>query len=222
MSYQEKLRHHYHELTHEEKHRYQEEDRASFSLEERFFFEGCLLIPGQMYLAERRALYNTILQYKPIHCLEIGTNMGGGSTFFLASAFARLGAGQVITLEKSKPEYEFARSAYPAFVPGLLPFVTFLMGDHPNRLLPYIESCGGVVECCLLDGGSSPEEALEQYEFFKPFLGTGSILMAHDWDTTRSPKMTLVKPIVMADPQWILALELGPPESVGFVVWQRR
>ena len=82
MSYQEKLRHHYHELTHEEKHRYQEEDRASFSLEERFFFEGCLLIPGQMHLAERRALYNTILQYKPIHCLEIGTNMGGAAHSF--------------------------------------------------------------------------------------------------------------------------------------------
>lgn len=223
VSYRAKLLHNYHELTPAEKRRYYQVDRFKFSPADRFFFEGNLPVAGQMYLTERKALYHVILQRRPAYCFEIGTHHGGGSTFFLASAFARLGVGQVITLEKDDDYYNMARAAYQRFLPGLLPFVTFLHGDRPELFMPFIEDNGGVVECVFLDGSIVPEETLEQYEFFKPFWKPGSLLMAHDWGNLgRDPKMTLLSPIMLADPQWSLLLKLGAPESVGFVVWQRR
>ena len=223
MSYQEKLCHNYHELTVEEMRRYHTEDRFKFLPEDRFFFEGALGLPGEMYLAERKALYYTILKFRPAHCLEIGTHLGGGSTLFLACAFARLGAGLVVTLEKNEGEYIFAKSSYQKWLPGLLPFVTFLRGDRPELFTPFIGSNEGVAGCVFLDGSDISEETLEQYEFFKPFFRPGSILMAHDWgNPIYDFKMLLVKPIIMADPQWSLVLELRPPESLGFVVWQRK
>lgn len=233
MSYRDKLCHNYHELTAEERRRYHREDRFKFTPADRFFFEGNIASPGQMYLAERRALYYTIMQHCPAHCLEIGTHRGGGSTFFLASAFARLDAGPVsvcarpgvglVTLEKVVLEYNIAKEVYSRFLPGLLPYVTFLLGDTPELFRPFIEDNDGVAECVFLDGSGDPKETVEQYEFFKPFFKHGSLLMLHDWgDNERDLKMSLLEPIITADPQWALIQELGPPESVGFVVWRRR
>ena len=215
MGYLEKLYHNYHELTREEMQRYHKEDRFKFSPEDRFFFEGCPHIPGQMYMADRKALFDAILQYKPACCFEVGTYTGGGSTFFLASAFAKLGKGRVITLEVDEQMHNRAVEAYRRLLPGLLPFVEFLHGGHPSHFMPYIEAMGEIVECVFLDGAEDGKETLEQYEFFTPFFRPGSILAAHDWNTE---KMGLLKPIIAGKGPWSIKVELYEPASVGFIV----
>lgn len=215
MSYEEKLCHNYHELTIAEAERYWREDKARLSEEGKFFFEGCLSIPGQMYVADRKALFDAILQHKPVYCFEVGTYTGGGSTFFLASAFARLERGKVITLEADEQMRNHAVGAYRQFLPGLLPFVEFLHGGQPSHFMPYIEGGDGIVECVFLDGAEDDRETLEQYEFFAPFFRPGSILMAHDWNTE---KARLLKPIIADGGLWSIEVELNEPASVGFIV----
>jgi len=153
MSYEEKLCHNYHELTVAEAERYWREDKARLSEEGKFFFEGCLSIPGQMYMADRKALFDAILQHKPVYCFEVGTYTGGGSTFFLASAFARLERGKVITLEADEQMRNHAVGAYRQFLLGLLPFVEFLHGGATQSL--YALYRGGRWDCrmCLFGWG---------------------------------------------------------------------
>lgn len=212
-SYQEKLCHNYHELTMPERQRYIGTDREGFSISDRFFFEGCLSIPGQMYMADRKGLYDAIIKYEPAHCLEIGTGSGGGSTFFLANAFAKLGRGKVITLEKAVHPTEIKNFRW--VLPEFLVFVEFLTGSDPVLFMPFIEDNGGIVECVFLDGSDISAEAVAQYEFFKPFFRPGSILMVHDWEGV---KMKLLRPIIEADPQWSIEAQLSAPESLGFIV----
>lgn len=213
ISYYIKLYHNYHELTPSERQRYTRTDRKVFSPSERFFFEGCLARGGELYMADRKSLYDIVLKYEPAHCLEIGTGGGGGSTFFLAKAFARLGKGKVITLEIDRHGVAF--QTYQQLLPGLLPFVEFLTGGDPVLFAPFIEDNGGIVDCVFLDGSDFSEEAVAQYEFFKPFFRPGSILMAHDWD---GAKMKLLRPIIEASPEWSIKVLLNRPESLGFIV----
>ena len=211
VAYWTKLYHNYHELTLDERRRYEQNERKGLSLWDRFFFEGCLPIPGEMYRADRQALYDTILQYKPTHCYEIGTGSGGGSTFFLACAFAKLGRGKVISIEINDGP---ALRNYQQYTPDLLPFVEFLTGDDPSLF-----DLGERVDCVFLDGAEDGEQTLKQYEFFKPYFRPGSILMAHDWGTE---KMRLLRPIIENSPDWDIEIQLGEPESVGFVIARYR
>ncbi|MFL5815815.1 MAG: class I SAM-dependent methyltransferase [Bdellovibrionia bacterium] len=213
-----KLAHNYHELEKAEKYRYYFWDRHFFSREKRFFFEGCRALPGQMYIADRKGLYDAVIKYKPKYCFEVGTHTGGGSTYFLASAFAELGQGKVVTLESDRSFWEYAKDSYQKALPHLAPYVEFVHGDDVKCFEPYLRETGGL-ECAFLDGSENAEQTLEQYEFFKKFLKPGSVLMAHDWDTD---KMRLLRPLLEQSKEWEFKMLLGQPESVGFAVLEHR
>lgn len=213
-----KLAHNFHELTDLERLHYDLVVAPTLSAEHRFFFEGAREIIGQMYLAERQALFNTIIEFKPRRCFEVGTFTGGGSTFFLASAFEKIGAGNVVTLEPHPALYSLATAAYRAYLPRLLPHVDFLHGGDVNDFLPHIDPDRGV-EAFFLDGAENAEQTLAQYEFFLPRLAPGAVMMAHDWHTD---KMRHVRPQVESDPAWETLLALDEPYSIGFVVLRRR
>jgi predicted O-methyltransferase YrrM len=210
------LRHNYHELSTSEKLHYWLVGRRRLSPQDRFFFEGHRSLPGQMYLAERKALYTAVLSKRPRYCFEIGTAGGGGSTFFIASAFRFLGSGQLVSLEASEPSHLAARRRYDRDLSYLKPYITLLHGASPNAFLPYIREMGSQVECLFLDGSDSPEESLSQYEFFFPYARPGTVLMAHDWNDV---KMSTLRPVIERDGRWILRTGLTQPDSVGFVVY---
>ncbi|MBI9086558.1 MAG: class I SAM-dependent methyltransferase [Desulfobacterales bacterium] len=213
-----KLGHNYHELTDLEKLYYRLVIRPTLSADHRFFFEGALDIIGQMYLAERQALFNAIIQFKPRRCFEVGTFTGGGSTFFLASAFEKIGAGKVITLEPHPALFSLATAAYRTYLPHLLDHVEFIKGGDVEAFVPHIDPAEGV-DAFFLDGAENADQTLAQYRFFQPHLHSGTVMMAHDWDTD---KMASVRPRVESDPQWETLLALDPPYSVGLVVLRRR
>ncbi len=210
------LRHNYHELTASEKLQYWLAGRHGLSPQDRFFFEGHRSLPGQMYLAERKALYTAVLTRRPRYCFEIGTAGGGGSTFFIASAFRLLGSGQLVSLEAVGSSHLAARRRYDRDLSYLKPYVCLLQGGTPAAFLPYIQEIGSQVECLFLDGSDSPEESVSQYEFFLPYARAGTVLMAHDWNDV---KMSALRPLIERDGRWILRTSLTQPDSVGFVVY---
>ena len=217
-SVKKKLGHNYHELGDLEKLYYRLVIRPTLSAEHRFFFEGAREIIGQLYLAERQALYNTIVQFKPRRCFEVGTFTGGGSTFFIASAFKAIGAGKLFTLESNPFLFSLATAAYRAYLPDLLSHVDFIHGADVAQFSSHIPPAEGV-DAVFLDGAENARQTLDQYRFFQPHLRPGAILMAHDWHTD---KMAEVRPVLAADPGWETLLAIDPPYSVGMVVMQRR
>ncbi len=214
-----KLLHNYHELNSREKRRYWLLDRWRLPSTDRFFFDGHRPLPGQMYTADRKALYDTIISQKPRYCFEIGTYTGGGSTFFLGSAFKHLGSGKLVTLETDEYFFNLAQNYYRNNLPQIGHYVKFLHGSNPDVFLPYIHECGGQVDCVFLDGSDNPQETVDQFNFFKQFTHQGTKLMVHDWNTQ---KTQLLRPILENDEQWQQILILNEPVSVGFVVYTHR
>lgn len=209
----EKLDHNFHELSHFQKIVYWLLKRPFWSKEKRFFFESSLLLPGQMYIEDRKALYDIIVEKKPKECFEIGTYTGGGSTFFLASAFHTNGTGKIITIENDTRLYNKALNFYTSRLPHLKQHTEFVLGDSFQHLKKYIEN--NSVDCVFLDGAEDSTQTLDQYNDFLPYFHTGSILMMHDWNTEKTREL---KPLILSNPKWKILREIKPPQSVGFLI----
>ena len=160
-------------------------------------------------------MYETVVERRPKQCIEIGTCTGGGSTFFLALAFEKIGNGRVVSTEAYNPNYRTAAERYRKYLPELARRIIFINTSSTKPLVEYIE---GGVGSFFLDGAEDAEESEGQYRFFLPYCQSGDMFMAHDW---RSEKMRLVRPLVEADPRWKKLVSLEPPESLGFVIYVR-
>jgi len=216
-SFPDKLNHNYHELTIPEKALYLVFIRPFFSPTKRFFFDGSLGLLGQMYIEERRAIYEAIVKYQPKRCFEIGTYTGGGSTFFIASAFAKLGKGQLITMESDEHLYVRATNYYRKNLPKLNSFIKFIHNSKTATFDEYFHQ-DNYADCVFFDGAEDQKETIEQYHYFLPHFRPGSIIIMHDWNTE---KMKQLRPIIVNDHQWQIVKELKPPQSVGLAIAKR-
>lgn len=214
----EKLKHNFHELTILEKVLYFIFIRLFFDKEKRFFFEGSIKVPGQMYIADRKALYDVIVKNKPKQCFEIGTYTGGGSTYFLASAFHKIGSGKIITLENNKELYDRAVNFYKKRLPHLMPYVEFVFGDSVKDFEPYLNE-DKKIDCVFLDGAEDGKQTKQQYLDFQDYYKKDTILMMHDWNTEKTVDL---KPIMESNNDWEKILEIEPPASVGFAAFKRK
>lgn len=212
------FRHNFHELDDIGRILYMVAVKPKWDDHTQFLFEGCRDLIGQMYLEERRQLYDAILRHKPRHCFEVGTFTGGGSTYFLSSAFRTLGAGTVVTMEAEQNFYLLAASFYEKYLPQLKPHAKFILGNRVDLFTPVIAEAGGV-DCVFLDGSADPQETMRQFEYFEPYFHEGSILMCHDWDCD---KQSLLRPHIESRGDWQPEVVLTAPDSVGFVVYVRR
>jgi predicted O-methyltransferase YrrM len=183
---------------------------------DRVFFEGVPHVAGQLYRAERRALYEALVRRAPQFAFEIGTFNGGGSTFFLARAFARLGHGKLLTIEIAPDLHARAIELYSKQLPALRPHVEFLLGGTPELFVPYLKQAGSA-EFVFLDGAEDAAQSLAQFHFFEPWFRPGSVLAMHDWHTE---KMCRLKSRILENPRWQQLVELGEPKSIGFVIYQ--
>jgi predicted O-methyltransferase YrrM len=106
--------------------------------EECYYFEGELRLYGQLWVSERKAMTELVQRCKPKLCIEVGTFSGGGSTYFIASALAKLGA-EVLASSEVLPEfYRVAQSFYSNCRPDLAAHVEFLLGGDPEIFMPLI------------------------------------------------------------------------------------
>jgi len=187
-----------------------------WSEEKRFFYVGSLFLEGQMYLLERKALYDIVTEEKPRQCFEIGTFTGGGSTFFLSAAVEKNGAGKLITLESVPKLYNKAKNFYQKKLPGQYKHTTFILGDSPTAFDEYILE-DKKVDCVFFDGAEDSKQTLDQYHYFEPYFKRGSVIMFHDWNTE---KTAAIRPVIEANHQWKKIIELTPPDSVGFAAFR--
>ena len=182
-----------------------------------WFYEGCRDVPGQMWYADRKALYDAVRRCKPQVICESGTWLGGGSTFFIAQALYDNGGGILHTTEVSAEFHAAASESYDRRLSRLRPLVEFHLGTSAqvySRLLPQI----GPVDALLLDGAEDAQVTVEEFQMFAPFLSSRAVVMAHDWNTE---KMRRLRPILEDTSQWTLQKRVTPPHSVGFAVFER-
>lgn len=215
-NFKEKLTHNFHELTVLEMVIYFLFIRPFWSKEKKFFFEGSLFLLGQMYIAERKLLFDTIKEYKPRHCFEIGTYTGGGSTYFIAKAFESVGSGKLITMEIDSYYYKKAKEYFTKKIPSVGKCVDFILGSKAEIFNETIKIYGGV-DCVFLDGAEDSNQTFEQYNYFLPYFHCGTILMIHDWNTEKTLKL---KPLLLNDRKWKLVKEIKQPESVGLIIFE--
>jgi predicted O-methyltransferase YrrM len=215
--FRKKLSHNIHELTRSERCLYTLFRRPFLAAEDRFYFEGERGLAGQMYMAERKVMYETIIGYAPRHCFEIGTYTGGGSTFFISSAFQKLNKGMLITLEVDRPLHESAVQYYERNLPVTREHIHFLLGSGMHEFDAFVRD-NGTVDCVFFDGSEDGQQTLSQYRYFLPFFHEGSVILVHDWNTE---KARLLKPAIMQDKAWKTVTELHPPRSVGLAVFER-
>jgi predicted O-methyltransferase YrrM len=196
-------------------------DRASIPFLERWFYEGCWQIGGQLLSAERKFLYNWIKAIKPQLVFEIGTAGGGGSTYFIAQALWENGEGLLHTAEIDLGSFNSSVNNHKLFLGYLGAHIVFHHGDAKPCFTPIAPQIqfGDVV---FFDGGNEAEATMDQYNMFLPYFKEGTYLMSHDWISgPGNDKARLLRPAVEADPKWKLIDSLSPPESVGIVLYKR-
>lgn len=184
---------------------------------QRRFFEGFLGVPGQLWYAERKLLYRTIRHHRPSIVFEVGTWLGGGSTFFIAQALHDNRRGILHTVEASSELYQRAIESYHARLPELLPRVCFHEGASTD-IYPALLREIGRVDALFLDGAQDAEQTMDEFRMFAPFLQGSSILLAHDWD---NEKMRLLRREIEGSREWKLEQRLTWPESVGLAAYSK-
>ncbi|MEM1995637.1 MAG: class I SAM-dependent methyltransferase [Thermoplasmatales archaeon] len=177
----------------------------------RWFFEGHPKVKGQLWVADRKLLYYTVRTYKPQYCFEIGTWRGGGSTLFISQALYENGTGKLYTVEIDENYFNEARENYQIYLPHLVPYVEFYLGDY-REIYPRILNSVRNVDLLFLDGPEDASETMEQFNFFLPYMRKGSLLIAHDWFTE---KCRLLKPFIEESVDWEIKKVLVPPRSLG-------
>nr|WP_086425286.1 class I SAM-dependent methyltransferase [Nitrospira cf. moscoviensis SBR1015] len=180
----------------------------------RWFFEGCLQIPGQLWVADRKMLYRTIRRVKPQTVFEVGTWLGGGSTYFISQALHDNGFGMLHTIEADAHRHTAAQQNYKAHLPHLVKHVTFHSGKA-MEIYPRLLRQLGSIDTVFLDGSADPQEAYGEFEMFAQYLHQGSVVLMHDWD---NEKMALLRPAVERSAEWHIEQTITAPQSVGFAI----
>lgn len=180
----------------------------------RWYFEGSMSIPGQLWRADRKLLYETIRRVKPKTVIEVGTWHGGGSTYFISQALHDNDFGVLHTIEVDPLAYKIAQDNYRRHLPHLVNRVQFHFGKATD-VYPELLREVGQIDAVFLDGSANPEEALAEFELFKPFLRKGAVVLMHDWD---NEKMTLLRPKIEQSSEWYVRQTITAPQSVGFAV----
>jgi predicted O-methyltransferase YrrM len=183
----------------------------------RWYFEGCMSIPGQLWRADRKLLYQTIRKIKPNTVLEVGTWHGGGSTYFISQALHDNGFGVLHTVEIDREAHEAAKDNYRRYLPHLLEHVHFHFGKATEIYPPLLRELRPI-DAVFLDGSANAEEALHEFEMFKPFLQRKAVVLMHDWD---NEKMLLLRPRIEQSSEWRVQQVITAPQSVGFAVVER-
>ena len=180
----------------------------------RFFYEGCISVPGQLWYRDRVLLYETVRRYQPRVVFEAGTWLGGGNTYFIASALYLNGFGILHTVESDPKIHRRAVENYCRCLPKLIKHVKFHKGVS-TQVYPEILRQAGSISMVFLDGSPNAKETESEFEMFRPHLRGGSILSAHDWF---NQKMALLRPVIEGSGEWDVKRILTPPASVGLMI----
>lgn len=164
---------------------------------------------GQLWLDDRRFLWDTLTALRPQVAAETGTWKGGGSTYFIASALKANGAGILYTVENNNDLHAEAVHNFYTLWPHLVPYVKFHLGDS---LAVYRDVMAKMVlDFVFLDGNHDADVSLQEFQLFTPLLRIGGVIMVHDW---YNGKAETIKPLVANNPDWKLTT-VGDSSGTG-------
>ena len=142
-------------------------------------------LTGQMSDLERQKLFDWVYTSEPSTVIEIGGGSGGGSTFSIAEAMARLrdeGKCQDSILLTADPDNGSARDfygkddRYKDFI-QFLSFSSEFEYIFPSPAFP-------IPDFLFFDGPEDPDLNLEDFKFFDNIVKSGCKFSCHDWETS--------------------------------------
>jgi len=171
---------------------------------------------GEMLPTERKALFSWVSDAMPSLVLEVGTNGGEGSTFYISNALKF--DAKMITCDVRGGCHDY-------------PNLIFVRKPSTTVIKEMIKE-GNIPDFIFFDGPEDPNVALQDIKLLEPHLKKGETYFAmHDWyggvrcyDGYTSTKAALIRPYMEESSNWILKAELrgDVPEddSVGLVLYQ--
>lgn len=144
---------------------------------------------GQLWLDDRRVLWNTVRELKPQVAAETGTWQGGGSTFFILEAMRMNGCGVLHSVESDATMHTIAAHRYGNEWSYLAPYLRLHLGDS---VTVYREELRDVqLDLVFIDGGD--KDALAEFNLLAPKLRLGGALFCHDWHNGKAEEL---KPVL--------------------------
>jgi len=161
---------------------------------------------GEMLPLEKYKLYNWVLEIKPKIVFEIGTGLGGGSTFYISKAISELNnGGQIYTCDTDRgPSEQFFKE---------FQFVNFYRKKSEEFLKDLI-NIGIVPELIMFDGPEDPKIAHNDIIFLEKYINNGTYFCMHDWDLERpydnnkSTKSIMIRDYMEKSSNWELIEKL--------------
>lgn len=135
-------------------------------------------------------LFKLIREFKPTHCLELGTCLGI-SACFQAAALKLNGGGELITLEGSETLASLAEGHFDSLSIDNVNVVTGRFHDTLSEVLSGNKS----VDYAFIDGHHDEKATIEYFEQILPFLSEGALLVFDDisWsDGMKRAWMTII------------------------------
>lgn len=124
---------------------------------------------------QARLLFHLIREFKPQHCLELGTCLGI-SAAYQAAALHLNGSGHLVTLEGGKTLAQYARSNLERLG---LSRTTIITGRFVDTL-PNVLDLHGPFDYAFIDGHHDPEATLAYFRQLRPYLAHNALLVFDD------------------------------------------
>ncbi len=141
-------------------------------------------VDSQINSAECRLLTDAILAAPtpPKIVLEVGTWLGGGSTFHFLRALEANGEGHLWGIEADQNIYERMLENVRGAVPEAVNRFTPLFGFSEEVIPRWLAQQGpeARVDLAFLDGGDNPAEQIAEFHLLADRIPIGGRLMSHD------------------------------------------
>lgn len=132
---------------------------------------------GEMLPLERYKLYNWITKISPKIIFEVGTGVGGGSTYYIASAIKNSNYNtQLYTCDPFRsPNQDFLND---------FNFVKFYK-NYSNEMLDILLKSNIIPDFIMFDGPEDPEVAYNDIMILEKYIKQDTYFCMHDWDHYR-------------------------------------
>jgi predicted O-methyltransferase YrrM len=141
-------------------------------------------IDGQLNEQERRILTDAVLNAvpKPKVVLEVGTWLGGGSTFHFLRALHANGEGHLWGIEADEAIYKRMMQNIGIAVPEAVDRFTPVFGRSDAIIPRWLDERdkSETVDLAFLDGGDNPLEQILEFKLLADRIPVGGRLLAHD------------------------------------------
>lgn len=191
---------------------------------------------GEMGWFERYRLFSWICEYKPKIIFEVGTGVGGGSTYHMAYALETINnEGVIYTCDPGDPN-DIDRHIDPRLVEKYSNIKFFPIKS--SELLTQLIENKTIPDFIFFDGPEEPEVALNDMIELEKYIKVGTMFAMHDWDHYRpfdngfSTKAQSIRPYMENSENWELVELLrsdikncpemeGEYDSVGLCLYKK-